>query len=77
MPNFSIVSVSDVQGSQVTGNWIQDHSGGTLETAQQVADMYAAHSRLPVAVVESHCGFIYPGQEICRQSLYQVEGSRA
>ena len=40
MPNFSIVNIdsySTPKPGLVNGSWTQDHSGGTLETAIEVA----------------------------------------
>lgn len=75
MPNFSIVSVDDARDDRVTGHRIQGHIG-TLETASDVANMYAAHSRLPVAVVDSDSGWHGEGyREFDRPCLYQVPGS--
>lgn len=77
MPNFSIVSVDDSAGSRVTGHEIQGHAGGTLATAQDVANMYAAHSRLPIAVVESDSGWHGEGYRVFdTPCLYRVAGSR-
>jgi len=52
--NFSLIQVTDREDGKIEGIWVQDHVGGTLESATQraIATEAANGNRFDIAVVE-------------------------
>lgn len=65
MPNFSLISVSEKHpDNRISGNWVQDHVAGTLDSAIAAAKRTegANSNKIDIAVVDSYGGHASPGE---------------